>query len=487
MKIEEIRPSFTVYLIASDLDQMDGIAESLGLAGYMVASFSEVTAAFSEFPSNPPHMLVFSATEDKFDLAKVFRQVANQLPESHVFLATPVDNREKAVAYLDHGVYDLIYLPVKSTTELLKPFDRAAERDYFMYLNERLVEGEKDAIAAQVGGAVNLATIRKLFDQRNPDDSLQLYLRVASGLLGNCPAIYFKFIANRRVIMATHAEGIEDNSWRGLGVDFNASGDNFRTAHLREPAAVPEIQQLVTDVFNKDDFVAYCLEVLGEIQGVAVFLGPEPDTAQSKVLEDWLQLVTRALSQQEAERRLHVMTVKDPATDLLNRQNFLTRVSQEISRARRTSTALSLALMAVDQYGQIVSQVGQEEAQVILRMIARIIEKHSRINDLLGRTGSDEFGLLLPHTGSRGALIKVERLRKIIESADFSRVLKSFPQITVSIGVAEYPGMVRDADELIQLADEALFQVREQGNKTCVAKPPDGFVADFQVQDKGLA
>jgi GGDEF domain-containing protein len=60
-------------------------------------------------------------------------------------------------------------------------------------------------------------------------------------------------------------------------------------------------------------------------------------------------------------------------------------------------------------------------------------------------------------------------------------VLKSFPQITISVGVAEYPSMVRDAEELMQIADEALFQVRTQGNKTCVAKPPEGFVADFEV------
>ncbi len=118
--------------------------------------------------------------------------------------------------------------------------------------------------------------------------------------------------------------------------------------------------------------------------------------------------------------------------------------------------------------------------------MARIFEKHSRVNDIIGRTGNDEFGIILPHTGKQGALIKAERLRRIIESADFSRVLSTFPSLTVSLGVAEYPTMVRDAEELVQAADEALFQVRREGNKTCVAKAPDGFVADFEVHDRGV-
>jgi diguanylate cyclase (GGDEF)-like protein len=81
-------------------------------------------------------------------------------------------------------------------------------------------------------------------------------------------------------------------------------------------------------------------------------------------------------------------------------------------------------------------------------------------------------------------MIKAERLRRIIESADFSRVLEKFPHMTISLGVSEYPTLVRDAEELKQSADEALYQVRAKGNKTCVAKVNDGFEADFKIANK---
>ncbi len=498
LKIEEVRTSFTVYLIASELNRLDGIAESLGLAGYMVASFSELTSAFSEFPSNPPHMVLFFSEEQKFDLTKAVRQVSAQLPESHVLLVTPIEQRDKALPFLDKGVYDLIYTPVKSTTELLKCLDRAAERDYFMYLNERLSEsqpkpeGATSATSATSTQARMLANddfhlnyARELFEQRNADDCLQVFLQSASNALGTCGVFYMKYISNRRVLMTTQAHRV-DVDWNGIGVNFNESvGDSFRTAHLREPSEIPEISQMIKEVFQAEAFFAHPVEALGEIQGVVFFLRPDPGAELNPMIQDWLTLLCKALSLLEAERRLHVITVKDPATDLLNRQNFVSRVTQEISRSRRTMTPVSLALLAIDQYGMIMSQMGPEEAQTVLRMAARIFEKHSRVNDVVGRTGADEFGVLLPHTGRAGALIKAERLRRIIESADFSRVLKAFPNLTVSIGVAEYPSMVRDADELMAAADEALYQVRGQGNKTCVAKPPEGFVADFQVLEKG--
>lgn len=479
MKIEEVRSSFTVYIIASELNRLDGISESLGLAGYMCASFTELTAAFSEFSSNPPHMVLLDGEEGTFDLAKVVRQIGAQLPESHIFIVSPLEHRERNLPFLDKGAYDLIYTPVKSTTELMKKLDRAAERDYFMYLNERLTR-EGGAPAVQGGG---LTFTRDLFAQRNSDDCVQVFLNFLSGELG-CSSVFFKFIPNRRVLMAAQAYKVETD-WNGIGVNFNET-EGFRAASLREPGRIPEFQNMMSEVFQAQQFFALPVEAMGEIQGVASFLSPLPDGAQFELVTDYLMLLNRALSLLEAERRLHVATVKDPATDLLNRQNFVARVGQEISRSRRTLAPVSMALLVIDQYGAISTQIGAEEAQTVMRMAARIFEKHSRVNDVVGRTGADEFGILLPHTGRQGALIKAERLRRIIESADFSRVIKMFPQLTISVGVAEYPSMVRDADELMNAADEALYQVRGQGNKTCVAKPPEGFVADFQVKDKVL-
>ncbi len=501
MKIEEVRPSFTVYLIASESSRLEGISEALGLAGYMVASFVDLASAFSEVFSNPPHFVLFDAEEKTFSMKRAVKQVTAQLPESHVFIVTPIDEREKMVPMLEAGVYDLILTPLTSPVELVRALDRAAERDYFMYLNERLNEGqvigapvasdgpelpESSALTLDLNQNLHLSYASKLFRAKTPDEAIEVFMHSASDVLENCPVLYFKYIANRRVLMAGQSHALKGFDLNGLGINFNELNSDFRASQLRAPHGLNELQAIMAEVFNASEFVALPVEALGEIQGIVIFLRNDPSSELTQVLNEWILLLGKALSLLESEKRLHVMSVKDPSTDLLNKANFLERVRDEVSRARRTSLAVSMAFIAVDQYGQMVSQMGQEEAQIVLKMVARIFEKHSRVNDVIGRTGADEFGIVLPHTGKQGALIKAERLRMIIESADFSRVVKAFPRITVSIGVAEYPSMVRDAEELMQLADEALYQVRSQGNKTCVAEPPEGFVADFEVREKGL-
>ena len=101
-----------------------------------------------------------------------------QLPESHIVLVTPIALRERSIAYLEKGVYDLLYTPVASNTELLKKFDRAVERDYFMYVNERLEAAHAARQAAEtsppgvptaqaITDDFHMNYVRSLFEQPN--------------------------------------------------------------------------------------------------------------------------------------------------------------------------------------------------------------------------------------------------------------------------------------------------------------------------------
>ena len=506
MKIEEVRTSFTVYVIASRMEQFSGLTESLGMAGYMVAGFSDLTSAFSEFFTNPPHFLLLDVTEKAFDLNQAMSQFLAQLPESHIFLMSPVSEREKAVPYLEKGVYDIVLVPPISQLELVRSLDRAAERDYFMYLNERLMQNsqpsepvpalevEATQISVATGTGVHekpkfsddfhLEFARTLFTQQTVDECIQVFLKSASQVLAGCPAVFFRYVMNRRVLVAAQGENLNGMDLGGLGVNFNESAPGFRAVQLRDPLKIAPFVEMVKDLFQVDGFVAYPLRALGDIHGILCFMTPPPAKGLAELLEEWMMLLERAVSLVEAEKRLHVVSIKDPSTDVLNRQTFLTKIQEEVSRSRRTHMQTCLLLIAVDQYGQLSSIYGQEEAQLVMRVAARALQKHSRINDIVGRTGVDEFGVLLPHTTREGAMVKAERLRLLMHSADFSKVLHGFSHLTISVGVSEYPGLVRDAEELLQSADEALFQVRKGGNQTCVAKAPDGFQPDFQPIDK---
>jgi diguanylate cyclase (GGDEF)-like protein len=172
----------------------------------------------------------------------------------------------------------------------------------------------------------------------------------------------------------------------------------------------------------------------------------------------------------------------DPVTQVWNRQNFEVKLQEEMSRSRRTHLPVSMVIASVDEFKKIRQQNGQEVSDLLLRSVAGMIRRNSRVNDVVGRLSDSEIALLLPHTGSRGGAIKAERLRRMVEAADFTKLFGSAVPITISLGVSEYPSVCHDADELLRSADDALFQVKDIGsNKVCLAPVPEGFVADFEV------
>ncbi|MEQ1879264.1 MAG: GGDEF domain-containing protein, partial [Bdellovibrionia bacterium] len=109
-------------------------------------------------------------------------------------------------------------------------------------------------------------------------------------------------------------------------------------------------------------------------------------------------------------------------------------------------------------------------------------KRTSRIVDIAGRIGPAEFAVILPHTDKKGAAIKAEKLRKLVELTRFpQRETQPGQKFTVSIGVSEYPSLCHDGEALMQSADSAYFQVKNTTNQVCLAAAPHAFKPDFET------
>src|SRR5690606_33457013 len=100
-----------IYIVSGDIERHAGFADTLTIAGYNVSKFKDAAAAYSEFLSNPPHMVLFFYDEKAFDLRAAMHQTASQLPESHIFLAASASESDSAALEFEEFVYDFIYLP----------------------------------------------------------------------------------------------------------------------------------------------------------------------------------------------------------------------------------------------------------------------------------------------------------------------------------------------------------------------------------------
>ena len=196
----------------------------------------------------------------------------------------------------------------------------------------------------------------------------------------------------------------------------------------------------------------------GDPTGAAALMAGPP---QAEDLQARVRLAAE-LGRLRRESARHATT--DPLTGLANRRSLFHRIGQEISRARRYRTPLSLVVVDVDGLKAVNDAHGQGAGDAVLRDVGRLIESHVRREDVCGRIGEDSFAVLLPGNRYRGAAVLANKIRT---EADAMAVAFGGLGITlhVSAGIATYPDSpgVSSADDLVRCAENALRGAKERG------------------------
>lgn len=178
-------------------------------------------------------------------------------------------------------------------------------------------------------------------------------------------------------------------------------------------------------------------------------------------------------------KELENLVAVDGLTELFNHKCFEKMLEKEVIRSQRYKCHVSLLFIDIDHFKHYNDTNGHEHGNVLLKQIAKILSKTSRRSDtifkllpidIVARYGGEEFVLFLPETTKKRALERARRLLEDIRNYDFYNA-KAQPgaRVTVSIGIAEFPGDASNWKELIKKADEALYRAKETGrNRICV-------------------
>lgn len=151
--------------------------------------------------------------------------------------------------------------------------------------------------------------------------------------------------------------------------------------------------------------------------------------------------------------------VTDPLTGLFNRRYFEDNIVKEAERSLRLKQPFSLVALDLDFLKKINDTYGHQFGDLAITTISRVLKREARSIDIPARIGGEEFDLLLPGVDSTGALIAAERIRKSIES----QVLDTIGGVTASIGVATFLEHSDRIDELMELADQAMYKAKLNG------------------------
>ncbi len=154
------------------------------------------------------------------------------------------------------------------------------------------------------------------------------------------------------------------------------------------------------------------------------------------------------------------LTISDYCTGLFNARHLDSVLEAEIYRSGRFGHKFSIVFMDLDHFKQVNDTYGHLLGSKLLGMIGELIKGELRVIDSAFRYGGDEFVLLLPQTSKQNALVMVRRLREALNSSDFSLGEELRLKITASYGVASFPENAAAAQELLRIADEAMYRVK---------------------------
>lgn len=166
----------------------------------------------------------------------------------------------------------------------------------------------------------------------------------------------------------------------------------------------------------------------------------------------------------------------DPLTGLLNRRGLEERMGIEAARSQRQASAMSVAIVDVDNFKRVNDEHGHEVGDRVLAWVGTMLATESRGVDAAARTGGDEFAVLLPDTDADPGQRFADRLRAAIAGADSvaDRGHHGLPktlELTLSVGVAAGTG--RDAQTLMEAADKALYVAKREGRDRVVVADLD--------------
>lgn len=211
------------------------------------------------------------------------------------------------------------------------------------------------------------------------------------------------------------------------------------------------------------------IELLNK-QGGGAF--DDRDRTVVSILADYAAI---AIENARLYQRAEELAVTDDVTGIHNSRYFHQILERELQRARRYARPLSVLFIDLDQFKAVNDTHGHQRGSQVLREVAQLLKASIRSVDLIARYGGDEFIVVLPDTDAATAAQLGERLRATVARTELLASEGLRLRLTASFGVAAHPDHAPTKEELVRIADQAMYQAKGRGgNAVCPAKVPAG-------------
>jgi diguanylate cyclase (GGDEF)-like protein len=206
----------------------------------------------------------------------------------------------------------------------------------------------------------------------------------------------------------------------------------------------------------------------GNTLGVLYVQCPDDATVETVMqrmdgIRQLVQITGMTIATLNLRTRLEHQSIRDPLTNLFNRNFMQISLERELSRAARQNQTLAVLMLDVDHFKRFNDAHGHAAGDAALRRMAEIFQTTIRAEDIACRYGGEEFTIMLPDVTVQTACDRAEQIRASIANLQVAADLRTYSGFTISIGVAFYPADGDSADQLLRRADEALYNSKRLG------------------------
>jgi len=215
-------------------------------------------------------------------------------------------------------------------------------------------------------------------------------------------------------------------------------------------------------------------EILQEANIRLSLINLDYDQMNKELIQAKIRLENLTKELESKNKILDNLASIDGLTGVYNHRYFQTALDQEINRAIRKETSISILFADIDYFKKFNDTYGHQVGDFVLTEVAATLRNNIRDYDTVARYGGEEFVIILPETGTEEALIVAEKLRAAIEQKVFKDAREQY-QVTTSFGQAcAKPASEEafDKNEFINQADQALYEAKEKGRNRVARYTP---------------
>jgi len=239
---------------------------------------------------------------------------------------------------------------------------------------------------------------------------------------------------------------------------MNISLNNYPIEHILD--RTPKLLEIFDNESRRD----FSLVLDGEERFFEIDTVPlgDPHHGNTRILKS----IRDVTEERKIQEKLKYLATIDSLSGIYNRAEFMDLAKRELDRAKMNSEDLSLLIMDVDHFKAINDTFGHGAGDEIIREIGRILKASLRKTDIAGRIGGEEFAVVLRDASLEEAKKVAEKLRGTVAGKKVNYMEQEI-HFTVSIGVAAIHCNTDDIEDILKVADDALYKAKAEG-RNCV-------------------